>query len=132
MDVLRDGGDFESPTADPTRDEDEPVAFNVVQFEATPKLLQQGGKAKDWKEGDEQPDFIEVVLKVTDNATAGTLRSESDWDGSGALAKRLLGDGSENDPGKRVRTFSVTIPVNGGVRDRDDDDDDNEEGGTGA
>lgn len=129
MDVLRSGGDFESPAADPARIEDEPVAFNVVQFEVMPKLLETGGEAKVWQEGDGQPDFIDVVLRVTDNATAGTLRAESDWDGSGPLAKRLLGDGSENDPGKRVQTFSVTIPMSAGLRAEVDGDDGNGEGG---
>lgn len=123
MEVLRDGGDFESPTVDPARDEDEPVAFNVVQFEVTPKLLQTGGSARAWQDGDERPDVIEVILRVTDNETARLLKDEGDWDGSGALARRLLGEGSESDAGKRLRTFSVTIPVTGGAAEGERDGD---------
>ncbi len=131
MDALRNGKDFESPVVDPTRDEDEPVAFNVVQFELKPKSYHAGGLVKDWKKGEGQPDFLEVVLRVTDNETAGLLRNEDDWDGSGALARRLLGEGGENEDGKRLRSFSVTIPVTGGSN-TGGESDEGDQGGPGA
>lgn len=130
MDALRDGKTFDTPVADPTRDEDEPVAFNVVQFSLRPKLLEAGGTAKDWRTGDRRPDFMEVLLRVTDNETAGLLRNETDWEGGSELARRLLGGGGEDDEGQRVRSFTVTIPFTGGVGERAIDD--KKKGGPGA
>ena len=113
MTTLRDGKNFETPVADPGRIEDEPVAFNVVQFEVKAKVLQTGGKSKDWMKGDARPDYLDVTLKVTDNATAALMPTEDDWDGGGGIAERLLGSTGASEDGKRLRSFSVKIPLTG-------------------
>lgn len=129
MEALREGKDFKTPVADPGRIEDEPVAFNVVQFGVQVKVSQAGGTAKDWTNGDGRPDYLEVVLRVTDNETAGLLTSADDWESGGVLAGRLLGEGAGSDEGRRLRSFSVTIPVTGSAGAEDEEPPTSNEGG---
>ena len=66
-----------------------------------------------WKKGDGRPDYLEVSLRVTDNETAGLLTAQTDWEGGGGVAERLLGSAIGNEDGKRVRTFHVVVPIHG-------------------
>ena len=123
MKELKEGRSFESPVADPERLEDEPVAFNVVQFLVEPKVRGVDGEDTDWKKGDGRPDYLVVSLRVTDHETAGLLRAEADWEESGGLAERLLGQSEEgrgeagqvgaSKEGKRVRAYQVVVPIHG-------------------
>jgi hypothetical protein len=110
---LKDGKTFESPTADPKRLEDEPMAFNVVQFLVEPMVRQEGRENTLWKKGDGRPDYLDVSLRVTDNETAGLLTAEADWEGGGGLAERLVGENEEGQNGKRVREYQVVVPIHG-------------------
>lgn len=111
MDTLRGGGDFRDPVRDPARPEDEAVAFNVVQFRVEAKIEDEAGGVRDWQEGEGKPDFLEVLLRVTDNRTAGLLEEESDWEFGSGLAGRLLGREDNPDSGQRLRTYRVVVPV---------------------
>ena len=112
MKLLREDEDFADPEADPERAEDEAVAYNVVQFLVEPKVLDdESGVESDWdRELGEGPDYVDVTLRVVDDRTAVLLPEEADWEGEGALARSLLGDGPDAPEGKRVRTYRTRLP----------------------
>lgn len=111
MDALKNGGDFEAPDTDPTRAEDEAVAFNVVQFLVKAKLETEEGEVIDWKRLDDEPDFLEITLRVTDNRTAALFPEQGDWDASHELARRMLGSEAEPETGQRLRNYYVEVPI---------------------
>lgn len=111
MDVLRNGGNFETPVVDPNRPEDEAVAFNVVQFLVTGKVEADDGTVVDWTKGNGEPDFVEVTLRVTDNKTAALFTEQGDWEATSDLARRMLGTEADPESGQRLRTYHVEVPV---------------------
>ena len=112
---------FSPPDPDPVELEDEPVAFNVVQFLAEPLTINGAGQRVPWVEGAREelaggegseepellaPDLIRMTLQVTDEETAAILTEMEDWEPGSDLATRLL---SDENGGGRLRTFQMTI-----------------------
>ncbi|WP_193210476.1 PulJ/GspJ family protein [Luteolibacter marinus] len=67
------------------QDVDEPVAFGVLSFEATPLVLAEAtGKYEDWKPGgaEPQPDAVRVRLVIARRELLGKLTSTKEWDSS--------------------------------------------------
>jgi hypothetical protein len=84
-------------------DRDEPVAFNVVSFEARPKKRDGSGQISDWSVSPIAPDLFDVRLVIARRDLAGKFLTAADWDGEGKAAK-LLGpplNAAEN-PGLEV------------------------------
>lgn len=72
------------------RDQDEPLAFGVVAFEARPLVRAADGKLADWGPDDsrsQSPDFLRLRLVVARRDLLAKLATPSDWD-----AHPLLGD----------------------------------------
>lgn len=72
------------------RDQDEPLAFGVVSFEARPMVRAADGKLADWVPDDsrsEAPDFLRLRLIVARRDLLAKLATPADWDGH-----PLLGD----------------------------------------
>jgi hypothetical protein len=115
MSMLREDSDLSAPAKDPERLEDEAVAFNVVQFLVEPKVQLEGsGEELEWtRDMEDGPDFVDVVLRVTDDRTAVLFPGEEDWDGEGELARRFFGAGPEAEEGQKVRTYQTRLFFNG-------------------
>lgn len=66
------------------KDTDEPVAFGVLAFEATPQLRDAGGQLVDWQAAtpDTAPDFLRIRLVVARRELLGKLATTRDWDTS--------------------------------------------------
>ena len=72
------------------RDQDEPLAFGVLSFEARPLVRAADGKLADWMPDgsrSQAPDFVRLRLVVARRDLLAKLASASDWD-----AHPLLGD----------------------------------------
>jgi prepilin-type N-terminal cleavage/methylation domain-containing protein len=72
------------------RDEDEPLAFGVLSFEARPLVRAGDGKLADWvpdADRSQAPDFVRLRLVVARRDLLGKLATAADWD-----AHPLLGD----------------------------------------
>lgn len=88
-------------------DTDEPVAFGVLAFEATPLNLEEGtGSLLNWTQtGDlvsESPDFIRIRLVVARRELLGKLASTSDWDSS-----PLRGDPLKASENRNLEVYEV-------------------------
>lgn len=88
-------------------DTDEPVAFGVLAFEATPLNLEEGtGSLLNWTQtGDlvsESPDFIRIRLVIARRELLGKLASTSDWDSS-----PLRGDPLKASENKNLEVYEV-------------------------
>lgn len=109
---------LKEPSPEPEqREQDEAVAFNVLQFLVEPLEVNDVGKRVAWTRttptdgqevDDEKPDLVKITLRVADNETAGQLTKASDWEAGGTLTDELLGSAGE--PGRRLRSFEMTIP----------------------
>lgn len=63
------------------KEEAEPLAFGVVDFEAIPKSLSTGGEWTDWEMNDTiPPDALEVTLVIARSELLGRLQTTADWD----------------------------------------------------
>jgi prepilin-type N-terminal cleavage/methylation domain-containing protein len=88
---------------------DEPVAFGVVSFEATPKSRDQSGKWIDWVENDTRgPDGLDIRLVIARRDLAGRLRQPSDWDGSSGPGK-ALGQPGEAERNENLQVYRTLI-----------------------
>lgn len=88
-------------------DTDEPVAFGVLAFEATPLNLEEGtGSLINWTQtGDlvsESPDFLRIRLVVARRELLGKLASTSDWDSS-----PLRGDPLKASENRNLEVYEV-------------------------
>jgi prepilin-type N-terminal cleavage/methylation domain-containing protein len=88
-------------------DTDEPVAFGVLAFEATPLNLEEGtGSLLNWTQtGDlisESPDFIRIRLVVARRELLGKLATTSDWDSS-----PLRGDPLKASENRNLEVYEV-------------------------
>lgn len=84
-------------------DRDEPVAFDVVSFEARPKKRGDGGQISDWAVSPFAPDLLDVRLVIARRDLAGKLTTAADWSGGGKAAD-LLGtpQNAADNPGLEV------------------------------
>jgi hypothetical protein len=90
-------------------DRDEPVAFDVVSFEASPKIRDTGGQISDWPTTPAAaPDFLDVRLIIARRDLAGKLTTASDWDGGGKAAK-LLGTPQEAAENRSLEVYGGLI-----------------------
>jgi prepilin-type N-terminal cleavage/methylation domain-containing protein len=88
---------------------DEPLAFGVVSFEVTPKILDANYDYVDWvKAGATTPTAVEVRLVVARRNLAGKLVSPADWSGEGSSGK-LLGDPQNADKNKSLEVYQALI-----------------------
>lgn len=88
-------------------DTDEPVAFGVLAFEATPLNLEEGtGSLINWTQtGDlvsESPDYLRIRLVVARRELLGKLASTSDWDSS-----PLRGDPLKASENRNLEVYEV-------------------------
>jgi prepilin-type N-terminal cleavage/methylation domain-containing protein len=88
---------------------DEPVAFAVVSFEATPKSLDEDGEWVDWVKDDKVgPQALDVRLVIARRDLAAKLKQPADWDGEGNAGK-LLGGPSQAERNKSLEVYGVLI-----------------------
>ena len=92
-------------------DTDEPVAFGVLAFEATPLTREAGtGALIPWSKSDgaggdpflESPDFLRIRLVVARRELLGKLASTSDWDSS-----PLRGDPLKASENRNLEVYEV-------------------------
>jgi prepilin-type N-terminal cleavage/methylation domain-containing protein len=72
------------------RDDDEPLAFGVLAFEARPLVRKADGKLADWVPDEarsQAPDFVRLRLVIARRDLLAKLSTAADWD-----AHPLLGD----------------------------------------
>jgi prepilin-type N-terminal cleavage/methylation domain-containing protein len=90
-------------------DLDEPVAFGVVSFEATPKSLDDNGKWIDWVKDDKTgPQALDVKLVVARRDLAAKLKQPGEWDGAGNAGK-FLGTPAEAERNKNLEVYGALI-----------------------
>ncbi len=90
-------------------DRDEPVAFDVLSFEARPKSRGTSGNIDDWQKSDDQgPQILDVKLIVARRELAGKLNTTSDWDGAGKTAL-LLGQPAEALRNRNLEAYGTLI-----------------------
>lgn len=88
---------------------DEPVAFGVLSFEASPKSRDENGKWTDWKKNPNTgPEALEVKLIIARRGLAGRLKTTADWDGGGNAAN-WLGDPAMADRNAELVTYGTLI-----------------------
>lgn len=88
---------------------DEPVAFGVVSFQATPKSRDADGKWIDWVKNDiTGPEALDVRLVIARRELTGKLTTAGDWDGAGKSG-RLLGNPNETDRNKSLEVYGTLI-----------------------
>lgn len=70
----------------PNESLDEPVAFGVLAFSATPKSRDPSGMWIDWVKNDTvSPDAIQVRLVIVHRGVLEKLKTSADWNGGAAL-----------------------------------------------
>lgn len=105
--ALRD--DKVAPLFDPQADLDEPVAFGVISFEASPKTRDASGNWIDWVKNDATgPESLDIKLVIARRDLAAKLKLPADWDGAGS-AGNLLGDPSKPDRNKNLEIYGTTL-----------------------
>lgn len=88
---------------------DEPVAFGVVSFEATPRSRDASGLWIDWVVNDVTgPEAFDLKLVIARRDLAGKLKTPSDWNGSGSTAK-FLGEPAKADRNKYLEIYQTTL-----------------------
>jgi prepilin-type N-terminal cleavage/methylation domain-containing protein len=89
---------------------DEPVAFGVVSFQASPKSLNAAGEWVPWlkKEDGPGPAAFDVRLVVARPDLVGKLRTPEDWDGTGPKGK-LLGTPAELRRNKNLEVYGTVV-----------------------
>ncbi len=88
---------------------DEPVAFGVVSFEARPKSRDNSGEWIDWVENETAgPDALDIRLIIVRRDLAGRLRQPSDWDGASGPGK-ALGNPAEAGRNADLRVYRTLI-----------------------
>jgi len=85
---------------------DEPVAFGVVSFTATPRSKDNSGKWIDWVKNDTTgPDAFDVRLVVARRSLSGRLKTPTDWSGGAGL----LGTPGKADRNQNLEIYETTI-----------------------
>ena len=97
------GGGSTASLFEPRDQLDEPIAFGVIAFRATPVVRNQGGGWQAWTAASSNaPDAVEVRLVLARRETLGRLRTAADWDAEAARA-----DSAEND--QNLEVFETRI-----------------------
>jgi hypothetical protein len=89
---------------------DEPVAFNVVSFQARPMVREPGGAWTTWipnADGTIAPDAVDVRLVIARRDLAGRLQTTSDWDGVGSGGK--LGNSADADHNPDLEVYGAML-----------------------
>lgn len=82
---------------------DEPVAFGVLAFEATPLVRGTSGKWEDWvKSTETPPSALRLKLIVARRELLGKLQTSSDWDSS-----PLRGNPAEPERSRYLEIYEV-------------------------
>ncbi len=85
---------------------DEPVAFGVVSFTATPRSKDTTGRWIDWVKNDTLgPDAFDIRLIIARRSLSGRLKTASDWNGGGGL----LGTPAKADRNPNLELYETTI-----------------------
>ncbi len=88
------------------QNKDEPVAFGVVSFTATPRSKDSMGKWIDWVKNDTiGPDAFDVRLVVARRSLSGRLKTPSDWNGGSGL----LGPPAKADRSPNLEIYQTTV-----------------------
>ncbi|MEO5713164.1 MAG: prepilin-type N-terminal cleavage/methylation domain-containing protein [Luteolibacter sp.] len=86
--------------------QDEPVAFGVVSFTATPRSKDSAGKWIDWVKSDTiGPDAFDVRLVVARRSLSGRLKTPTDWNGGAGV----LGTPDKADRNQNLEIYETTI-----------------------
>lgn len=88
---------------------DEPIAFGVVSFQASPKRRNNAGKWIDWIQNNVTgPEAFEVKIVLARSDLTGKLKLPADWDGGDNTGK-ILGDASCPDRNKNLEIYTSTL-----------------------
>ncbi len=109
---LRSGGPIDHLFAtQPGRDE--PIAFGVVSFSATPQIRTTDGRWGVWQSTNSTgPEAIEIQLVVVRRDLAARMVSAADWDGE----NRLLGNFSDVAIHQDLEIYRATLPFGSHAR----------------
>lgn len=101
-----------SPLFVPNLDADEPVAMNVLSFEAVPQAIDEAtGRWLDMPLPiDSAPAGFKLRLIVARRSITGRLQTTADWDGTSAMAARDLGDPDEPERSTHLEVFESFVP----------------------
>jgi prepilin-type N-terminal cleavage/methylation domain-containing protein len=92
----------------PQDDIDEPVAFNVVSFQARPMTRGPGGVWANWTpDGVTSPEAVDVRLVIVRRDLAGRLKNASDWDNAGGGGR--LGDSADADRNRDLEVYGAML-----------------------
>jgi hypothetical protein len=88
---------------------DEPVAFNVVSFQARPMVRAPGGGWTSWPlNGSTSPGAVDVRLVIARRDLAGRLKTSDDWNGAGGPGKNL-GSAAEADRNPDLEVYGAML-----------------------
>ncbi len=92
------------------QENDEPVAFGVVSFQARPMVRGAGGVWTSWMptpDGNIPPDAVDVRLVIARRDLAGRLKTSSDWDNVGSGGR--LGKSADADRNPDLEVYEAML-----------------------
>ncbi len=85
---------------------DEPVAFGVISFSATPRSKDSTGNWIDWVKNDTTgPEAFDVRLVIARRSLSAKLKTPADWDGGSTQ----VGDPAKADRNQNLEIYETTI-----------------------
>lgn len=88
---------------------DEPIAFGVVSFEASPKSRNSSGQWIDWLKNDTTgPEAFDVKLVIARRSVSRALKTPSDWNGT-ATVENPLGQAAEAANNKNLVVYATSL-----------------------
>lgn len=88
---------------------DEPIAFGVLSFEARLRVKDDSGKWIEWeKNGELDPQRVEIKLVIVRREMMGRLIQSQDWDGT-SNAGIALGKATESGHNKNLEVYQAML-----------------------
>jgi prepilin-type N-terminal cleavage/methylation domain-containing protein len=89
---------------------DEPIAFGVVSFTASPKQRNKVGKWIDWVVDDlVGPASFEIKIVIARRNLSAKLKDPTDWDDGGHTTVKLMGNPSQVVRNKDLEVYTTTL-----------------------